>query len=101
MSRWHGVTRTRAGAAAAPAPRTAPAVAYDSARAELVMFGGTASPGVALDETRRFDGVCAAVESCRVCPAACAVGVACPIICADFYCDGGETISTCPGDCTP
>jgi hypothetical protein len=47
------------------------------------------------------DGVCTGVETCRDCPADCAVGTTCPVTCGDGYCDTGETIVSCPGDCTP
>jgi len=43
------------------------------------------------------DGVCTAVESCRLCPADCG-----PCrLCGDLLCDPDEACSTCPGDCGP
>ena len=57
-------------------------------------------PGAACasDGPRCGDGVCnAALENCRSCPQDCA----CAPTCGDFYCDPGEAIASCPGDCTP
>ena len=43
------------------------------------------------------DGVCSAIETCRLCPGDCG---ACAPVCGDFVCDPGETASSCPGDCS-
>lgn len=48
-------------------------------------------------QPRCGDGQCnAALETCRMCPQDCG---ACPARCGDFFCDPGETTSSCPGDC--
>jgi hypothetical protein len=43
------------------------------------------------------DGVCSAIESCRLCPSDCGSCQAC----GDFHCDPGEDCTSCPGDCEP
>jgi hypothetical protein len=44
------------------------------------------------------DGACnTALETCRMCPEDCG---ACEAMCGDFFCDAGETSTSCPGDCT-
>jgi hypothetical protein len=48
------------------------------------------------------DGTCTGTETCRSCPADCAVGTTeCPILCGDYLCDSSESVTSCPGDCTP
>ncbi|MCX5748385.1 MAG: kelch repeat-containing protein, partial [Proteobacteria bacterium] len=43
------------------------------------------------------DGTCeSTLESCQSCPGDCGP---CPTACGDARCDGGETATTCPGDC--
>jgi hypothetical protein len=58
------------------------------------------APGATCDPAAPHcgDGVCSAVESCRLCPADCG---ACPLVCGDFHCDPGEDATSCPGDCPP
>jgi len=47
------------------------------------------------------DGICDPVESCRTCPADCALGASgCPVQCGDTFCEGAESVANCPGDCT-
>jgi cysteine-rich repeat protein len=41
------------------------------------------------------DGVCDDFEDCRSCATDC---MACPVVCGDWICDGGEAVA-CPGDC--
>lgn len=41
------------------------------------------------------DGVCSALESCRLCPDDCGACQAC----GDLHCDPGEDCASCPGDC--
>jgi cysteine-rich repeat protein len=45
------------------------------------------------------DGTCSPSETCRACPADCAIGTACPIQCGDGFCDSTENAASCPGDC--
>jgi hypothetical protein len=48
------------------------------------------------------DGTCGSGESCRNCLADCPLDTpACPAVCGDRFCEGTETMATCPGDCTP
>lgn len=45
------------------------------------------------------DGTCnTALESCRNCTQDCPT---CAAVCGDGFCDAPETLSSCPGDCTP
>jgi hypothetical protein len=44
----------------------------------------------------RLVGTAPALESCRLCPQDCG---ACAGVCGDFFCDAGETATSCPGDC--
>jgi cysteine-rich repeat protein len=57
-------------------------------------------PGAPCDPaaSRCGDNVCnAALENCRMCPGDCA----CVAACGDSFCDAGETVTDCPGDCSP
>jgi hypothetical protein len=48
-----------------------------------------AEAGTCSSAARCGDGICSDVETCRACPADCAVGTTrCPIQCGDLYCDG-------------
>jgi hypothetical protein len=54
---WDGNDWTRLDPATKPLPRRAHSMAWDEARGELVMFGGTAGQDVFFDETWIWDGV--------------------------------------------
>ena len=60
-----------------------------------------ATASCAMDVPRCGDATCDGVETCRSCPADCAIGTACPVRCGDAYCDTAESMSSCPGDCMP
>jgi cysteine-rich repeat protein len=56
-------------------------------------------PGTECDPElpRCGDGTCNTfLETCRMCPEDCG---ACEPLCGDFFCDPGESIASCPGDC--
>jgi cysteine-rich repeat protein len=57
-------------------------------------------PGAECDDALPHcgDGTCnTALETCRLCPEDCT----CEALCGDLFCDPGETVANCPGDCTP
>lgn len=57
-------------------------------------------PSAACDasEPRCGDGTCNPfTENCRICAADCM----CTAACGDTFCDSPETVTSCPGDCTP
>ncbi len=59
-------------------------------------------PGTAMcpaTAPRCGDGACnTSLESCRNCPGDCPT---CTAACGDGFCDAGESLGSCPGDCTP
>ena len=54
---WNGTTWTKAAPASSPSLRDKHALAYDAARARVVLFGGANAAGTALNDTWTWDGM--------------------------------------------